>query len=49
VDPNLVPLETVTAQSDLVSVSTPHKMYRDLDINVPTIDVWGMLGNGTTL
>jgi UDP-N-acetyl-D-mannosaminuronic acid dehydrogenase len=49
VDPNLVPLEIVTEQSDLLIISTPHKMYRDLSFDVPVIDIWGMFGNGTIL
>jgi UDP-N-acetyl-D-mannosaminuronic acid dehydrogenase len=49
VDPSLLPLESVTDRSDLLILSTPHKMYRDLHVDVPVIDVWGMLGNGTVL
>jgi UDP-N-acetyl-D-mannosaminuronic acid dehydrogenase len=49
VDPNLVPLETLIEESDLLILSTPHQMYRDLDVDVPIIDVWGILGNGTIL
>ena len=49
VDPNLVSLETVTRDSDLLILSTPHKMYRDIAVDVPIIDVWGMFGNGTVL
>jgi UDP-N-acetyl-D-mannosaminuronic acid dehydrogenase len=49
VDPNLVPLEIVTEQSDLLIISTPHKMYRDLAVDVPVVDIWGMFGNGTIL
>ena len=49
VDPTLLPLETVAEGSDLLILSTPHKLYRDLQVDVPIIDVWGMLGNGTVL
>jgi UDP-N-acetyl-D-mannosaminuronic acid dehydrogenase len=48
-DPNLVSLETLTEESDLLILSTPHKVYRELTADVPIIDVWGMFGNGTTL
>jgi UDP-N-acetyl-D-mannosaminuronic acid dehydrogenase len=49
VDPGLFALESVTDRSDLLILSTPHKIYRDLQVDVPVIDVWGMLGNGTVL
>ena len=49
VDPNLVSLETVTEKSDLLILSTPHEVYRNLATDVPIVDVWGMTGNGTIL
>jgi UDP-N-acetyl-D-mannosaminuronic acid dehydrogenase len=49
VDPTLVPLETVIERSDLLIISTPHKLYRDLQVDVPLIDIWGLIGKGTIL
>jgi UDP-N-acetyl-D-mannosaminuronic acid dehydrogenase len=47
VDPNLVPLEEILERSDLLIIGAPHKVYRSLRPEVPTIDVWNLLGNGT--
>jgi UDP-N-acetyl-D-mannosaminuronic acid dehydrogenase len=49
VDPNLLPLDQVIERSDLLILSTPHSAYRDLNVDVPVVDVWGALGNGTAL
>lgn len=42
-DPQLVPLETVLAESDVLFVGAPHRMYRTLVIPPGTrvVDVWG--------
>jgi len=41
-DSQLVPLDTVVAQSDVLFIGTPHKAYRDLEIapEKRVIDVW---------
>ena len=49
VDPHLSPLEEVLEHSDLLILSTPHSVYKELDVDVPIVDVWGTLGNGTVL
>ena len=49
VDLNLSPLEEVLERSDLLILSTPHREYQGLQVNVPLIDIWGTLGNGTVL
>jgi UDP-N-acetyl-D-mannosaminuronic acid dehydrogenase len=36
------PLETVLAESDVLVLSTPHRAYRDLKLEVPVVDVWGI-------
>ncbi|HLN05310.1 MAG TPA: UDP binding domain-containing protein, partial [Acidimicrobiales bacterium] len=44
-DPHLdwtAPLETVLAESDALVLSTPHREYRDLELSVPVVDVWGI-------
>jgi UDP-N-acetyl-D-mannosaminuronic acid dehydrogenase len=45
-DPDLSPLETVLAQSDLLVIGTPHGMYRDLDLHVPVVDIWNIRDQG---
>ncbi|MDQ1616952.1 MAG: UDP-N-acetyl-D-mannosaminuronic acid dehydrogenase [Actinomycetota bacterium] len=46
VDPDLVPLDQVLAESDLLIVATPHPEYRDLSVTQPVADVWNVLGQG---
>jgi UDP-N-acetyl-D-mannosaminuronic acid dehydrogenase len=36
----------VLAESDLLVIATPHHQYADLDVDVPIVDVWNLLGNG---
>jgi UDP-N-acetyl-D-mannosaminuronic acid dehydrogenase len=48
-DPDLLPLETVIERSDLLIVASPHRPYRNLDVTVPVIDIWGADGEGTQL
>src|SRR5215510_10888824 len=45
-DPDLLPLDDVVAQSDLLVIGTPHACYRDLDTDVPVVDVWNLLERG---
>jgi UDP-N-acetyl-D-mannosaminuronic acid dehydrogenase len=45
-DPDLVPIEQVIAESDLLVIGTPHPMYRDLDLDVPVVDIWDVRGKG---
>lgn len=49
VDDSLVDLETVLATSDLLVIATPHRAYADLTPDQPVVDVWNLLGNGTTV
>jgi UDP-N-acetyl-D-mannosaminuronic acid dehydrogenase len=45
-DQDLWPLAEVIEKSDLLVIATPHRTYADLDVNVPVVDVWNLLGNG---
>ena len=46
-DERLVPLETVLAESDLLVLGAPHRVYQGLDVNgKDVIDVWGAMGRG---
>jgi UDP-N-acetyl-D-mannosaminuronic acid dehydrogenase len=44
VDPDLVPLEQVLADSDLLIVATPHPEYAAIVTDTPVADVWNILG-----
>ena len=44
VDFNLSPLDEVIERSDLLILSTPHRVYQELQVDVPLIDIWGTLG-----
>ena len=49
-DPDLLPLEQVIAKSDLLILSTPHRVYRTADLGgKPTVDIWGMLDNANVI
>jgi len=40
-DPDLLPLDEVVAQSDIMVLCTPHKLYKNLDTHgKPLFDVW---------
>jgi UDP-N-acetyl-D-mannosaminuronic acid dehydrogenase len=45
-DPGLAPLEQVVEQSDLLLIGAPHKVYADLDVDTPIVDIWNLLGQG---
>ena len=45
-DPNLLPLETVLAKSDILIIATPHKEYASLKSEKLVVDVWGLTGSG---
>lgn len=49
VDPSLVPLEEVLTHSDLLIIGAPHAVYRDLVTDKPVVDVWNLLGKGTSV
>ena len=46
IDPDLMPLEKVVAESDLLVIATPHKDYKDLRTEKPVADIWNLLGHG---
>ena len=49
-DPDLLPLEEVIAKSDLLILSTPHRVYRTADLGgKPIVDVWGILDNANVI
>jgi UDP-N-acetyl-D-mannosaminuronic acid dehydrogenase len=48
VDPSLVPLDQVLADSDVLIVATPHPEYRSIRTDKPVADVWNVLGTDVT-
>jgi UDP-N-acetyl-D-mannosaminuronic acid dehydrogenase len=46
VDPGLVPLEEVLANADLLVIATPHRVYADIEVEVPVVDIWNLRGFG---
>ena len=50
IDPELVPLDEVINRSDLLILSTPHRIYKTADLkNKPVMDVWGFLPNANQI
>ena len=49
-DPDLVPLETVVAKSDLLMLCAPHAAYKSADFKgKPVFDVWGHVDGGNVI
>jgi UDP-N-acetyl-D-mannosaminuronic acid dehydrogenase len=46
VDDDLAPLEEVLAKSNLLVIGAPHKLYADVKIDVPVVDIWNLRGEG---
>ena len=45
-DPRLVPLEKVLAETEILVLGAPHRVYRDLDLTGrEVVDIWGALGS----
>lgn len=49
VDQSLVPLERVLAECDLLVLGAPHQVYRDLETDLPVVDVWNLRGQGSAV
>lgn len=49
VDTNLVSLDQALAESDVLIIGAPHKIYKDLVSTKPIIDIWNLLGNGNLI
>ena len=46
-DPRLTSLDKVLAEADVLIIGAPHRQYRDLEVDVPIVDIWNLLGQGT--
>jgi UDP-N-acetyl-D-mannosaminuronic acid dehydrogenase len=49
VDETLDSLEDVLAQSDVLIIGAPHREYRSISTSTEVVDVWNLLGRGTTV
>jgi UDP-N-acetyl-D-mannosaminuronic acid dehydrogenase len=49
VDANLVSFDQTLADSDVLIIGAPHKIYKDLVTTKPVIDIWNLLGNGNLI
>jgi UDP-N-acetyl-D-mannosaminuronic acid dehydrogenase len=49
VDENLVPLERVIEQADLIVIGAPHRIYADVPLPQPVVDIWNLRGDGVVL
>jgi UDP-N-acetyl-D-mannosaminuronic acid dehydrogenase len=45
-DPDIVPLDTAVAESDLLIIAAPHRQYAELRTTKPVVDITNLLGNG---
>ncbi len=45
-DPHLVALDEVLERSDLLIIAAPHKIYADVETDLPIVDVWNLRGEG---
>jgi len=49
VDPELVPIEQVLAESDLIVIGAPHLEYAAVEARQPVIDIWNLRRNGVQI
>jgi len=49
VDESLSSLDEVLAQADVLVIGAPHQEYRSLSTSSEVVDVWNLLGQGTTV
>ena len=45
-DPNLVTIDEILERSDLLIIGAPHRIYADLDTDLPIVDIWNLRGDG---
>ena len=45
-DPNLVTIDKILERSDLLIIGAPHRIYADLDTDLPIVDIWNLRGDG---
>jgi len=47
IDPNLVPLDQVLRESDLLVIGAAHDAYREIQTNLPVVDLTNLRGKGS--
>ena len=45
-DPNLVTIDEILERSDLLIIGAPHRIYADLETDLPIVDIWNLRGAG---
>ncbi len=45
-DPNLVSLDAALDRSDLLIIGAPHRVYAELETDLPVVDIWNLRGDG---
>jgi UDP-N-acetyl-D-mannosaminuronic acid dehydrogenase len=45
-DPQLRPLDEVLEKANLLVIGAPHQVYAGLEVDVPVIDIWNLMGHG---
>ena len=45
-DPYLVPIDEILERSDLLIIGAPHRLYADLETDLPIVDIWNLRGDG---
>ena len=48
-DPTLTPLEQVLDRTDLVVIGAPHRVYAEVPIAQPVVDIWNVRGDGVVV
>lgn len=48
-DPGLDDLDTVLADSDVLVIGAPHRVYRSLETKLPIIDIWNLFERGVSV
>ena len=46
VDPYLVDLDEVLARADVLIIGAPHRIYAEIETDIPIVDIWDLRGNG---
>jgi UDP-N-acetyl-D-mannosaminuronic acid dehydrogenase len=49
VDDTLSPLDQVLGRADLIVIGAPHRLYADVAITQPVVDVWNLRGDGVVV
>lgn len=48
-DPELASLDDVLDRADVLIVGAPHRVYAEMETDIPVIDIWNVRGNGVRI